>query len=211
MSLRLITAPSVEPVSLTEAKAHLRIDHTDDDTLIGLLIAAVRQHIDGRDGWLGRALVSQTWELVLDSFPGGCYRYGHSTGSEIKIPIPPLRSITSITYDNEDGDATVLSSDDYTVDTDSVPGWVVPNSETPWPTTINAINAVRIRFVAGYAPTTDSPPDLTANVPAPIKAALLLMLGTLYENRQDVVIGQTAIQMPWSVKALLDPYRIYSH
>lgn len=209
MALRLITAPSVEPLTLAQAKAHLRVDHSDDDAMIGMLLAAARQHIDGRDGWLGRALVTQTWELVLDSFPGGCA--GANSGPEIKIPIPPLQSVTSISYDNADGDPTVLPADTYTVDTDSAPGWVVPNSDSPWPTTFNAINAVRIRFVAGYAPSTDSPPDLRANVPAPIKAAILLMLGTLYENRETIVIGQSAVTLPWAAEALLAPFRIFSH
>lgn len=62
-----------------------------------------------------------------------------------------------------------------------------------------------------YAPSTDSPPDLRANVPAPIKAAILLMLGTLYENRETIVIGQSAVTLPWAAEALLAPFRIFSH
>lgn len=204
MALRLITAPTVEPISLSEAKAHLRVDHADDDALITSLIKAVRQHIDGRDGWLGRALVTQTWELVLDRFP--CH--------EIEIPIPPLQSVTSITYDDQAGVETVLSAANYTVDIASEPGRIAPNDTNPWPATysaINAISAVRIRFVAGYAPTADSPPDLLANVPEPIKVAMKLMLGTLYENRETVVIGQTPVMLPWAAEALLGPYRVWSH
>lgn len=201
MSLHLITPPAVEPITLEEAKSHLRVSDDDNNDMLRLYIKAVRQNLDGMDGWLGRALVTQTWELTLDSFPCG----------EIRIPIPPLQSVTSIKYDDEDGNEQTVDAGDYTVDTLNEPGWVLVNSDESWPTTFNGINAVRVRFVAGYAPTNDSPNDLRANVPAPIKAAMLLMLGTLYENRGEVIVGQTAITMPWASEALLKPYRVFTH
>lgn len=190
MSLKLITAPSEEPVSVAEAKKHLRVDHSYDDAMIELYLKAARQHIDGKDGWLGRALVTQTWEFTLDAFPT----------NEIRIPIPPLQSVTSIVYDNVDGDEETMSSDLYTVDNRNEPGWVFSDS---WPSTFAGINAVRVRFVAGYG--------AASAVPEAIKAAILLLVGSLYDNRNEVVIGQTAVILPFASKALLLPYQNFTH
>jgi uncharacterized phiE125 gp8 family phage protein len=194
MALKLITAPAVNPISLVEAKAHLRVDHSQEDTLIELFVKAATQNAEA---FLGRALVTQTWELVLDSFPT----------EEVKIPLPPLQSVVSIKYDDSAGDEQTLATDQYVVDTASEPGWVVPLT-AGWPSTIDAINAVRIQFVAGYPPTSDSPPDLTANILFSIKAAILLNLGSLYANRETVVIGQTTAHLPWGAEQLLRPHRV---
>lgn len=198
MSLRLITAPSVEPLSLAEVKEHLRVSSTDEDTKIAMCIAAARSHVEGPYGFLGRALVTQTWELVLDTFPT----------NEIKIPLPPLQSVSSIKYDDAAGDEQTVDTADYSVDDVSQPGWVVP-STSGWPTTFEGVNAVRVRFVAGYdADDSVSPPDLTANIPADIKAAMLLHIGSMFEHREQVIVGQTAVALPWGAEQLLRPYRM---
>jgi uncharacterized phiE125 gp8 family phage protein len=173
MALTLVTAPAVEPISLTEAKAHLRVSHSNDDTLISMYIRAAREYVEGEHGFLGRALVTQTWRLTLDEFPT----------NEIKIPLPPLQSVVNVYYDDSDGNEQTVDSDLYYVDTASEPGWVVPVAI--WPTPLDAINAVRIDFIAGYLPTTDSPPDLAGNVPFNIKAAMLLMIADWMENREE--------------------------
>jgi uncharacterized phiE125 gp8 family phage protein len=199
MGLTLITAPTIEPISLTEAKAHLRVTHTDDDTMIGLLIRAARQWIEGPYGFLGRALVQQTWRLTLDEFP--------ATG-DIKIPLPPLRSVVSVLYDDSGGVEQLLPPTSYFVDTASDPGWLVKVTNATWPTTLDAINTVRIDFIAGYAPTADSPPDLTANIPFNIKAALLLVLGNLYENR-EATVATTIDTLPLGVDPLLRQFKVH--
>lgn len=195
MALRLITAPAVEPITLTEAKAHLRVDHSTDDIIIAMYIAAARTDCEE---WTGRAFVTQTWELVLDEFPV----------DEIMLPRPPLQSVTSIKYDDTAGVEQTLATTEYTVDNVSQPGWVVPVT-TGWPTsTFEGINSIRIRYVAGYI-NTDSPADLTDNIPGSIKAAILLHLGRLYENREDVVVGTTVSRMPiGTTEYLLRPYRV---
>ena len=198
MALRLITAPAVQPLTLAEAKAHLRVDSSDDDFLIASLIDAARAYVDGKDGFLGRALVTQTWEVVIDEFPE----------NEIKIPLPPLQSVVSIKYDDSAGVEQTLATTEYTVDAVSEPGWVVPVT-TGWPASIfEGINAVRIQFVAGYPPGTDSPVDLAANVPGSVKAAMLLHVGAFYAHRENVVVGQTAVLLPWASEQLLRPYRV---
>lgn len=212
-ALKLIVAPPVEPISLDLAKQHLRVDHSDDDALITQIIKAARYMVDGRDGYLGRALVQQTWELTLDRFPASatsgsfCIPAG-STG-EIKIPLPPLQSVTSVKYDDTGGvEQTIDPTTGYDVDAVSEPGWLVP-ATGGWPTGVfDGINAVRIRFVAGYLASSDSPPDLTANIPYDVKAAMLLHIGTLYNSRESIVVGTNAMPLPQAAEILLRRYRV---
>jgi len=193
MAIRLITAPAAEPVTLAEAKAHLRVDHSDEDTVIGAMISAARVYCEQ---WTARAFVTQTWELVLDEFPT----------NEIEIPKPPLQTIDSIKYDDGDGIEQLLAASEYETDPVSQPGWVVPIT-SGWPTVYEGINAVRIRFTAGYDPGTDSPVDLAANVPPSLKAAMLLYIGQLYSVREDVVVGFTVAPVG-VVELLLRQYRV---
>jgi len=195
MALRLITGPTVEPITLAQAKAHLRVDHTDDDLWITAAIIGCRVYAEN---FMGRALVSQTWELVIDEFPDD---------GDIKLPKSPLRSVVSIKYDDAAGVETTMSTLDYYVDTASEPGWVVVAND--WPTTLDSINTVRIQFVAGYAPSADSPDNLVANIPQSIINGILLHLGFMYANRESVVVGTTVAAIPWGgVDELYRQYRV---
>jgi len=196
MPIRLITAPTVEPITLTEAKAHLRVDHNQDDTLILGMVEASRIYCEQ---WTARAFITQTWELVIDKFPV----------AEIQIPLPPLQSVTSIKYDDGNGVEQTLGIDQYEVDNVNQPGWVVPVT-TGWPRGIwLGINSVRIRYVAGYLPGTDSPVDLAANVPQSLKAAMYLCLGQWYDQREDIVVGTVINKVPTgNVDYLLRQYRV---
>lgn len=192
MAVRVITPPTEYPLTLAEVKAHLRVDHTDEDTMITAYLAAATAHAEK---FMGRALITQTLELVLDSF----------YDAQIMIPMPPLQSVVSVRYDDAAGDEqTLVENTDYVVDTASQPGWVVAVDET-WPTTIDTVNSVRIRFIAGYA-TADSPP--VENVPFDIKAAILLMTGSLYEHRETMIAGVSVAMMPWSAEQLLRQHRV---
>ena len=140
MALKLITAPAAEaePVTTAEAKAHLRVDTTADDTYIGTLITVARQNVEAH---LRRALIHQTWELVLDEWPGRV----------VVLPKPPLASVTSIKYTDRSAVESTVSSGSYLVDTDTEPGRVVLKSGETWPAVVlREASAVRIRFVAGY-------------------------------------------------------------
>lgn len=202
MSLKLITAPTFEPVTLAEAKSHCRVDTSDDDTLLEGLIKATRQYLDGQTGWLNRALCTQTWDLYLDAFPS----------AEIRIPLPPLQSVTHVKYDDVNGVEQTVSSTDYDVDkVDGLsPGYVVPASSFSWPTTYDAINAVRVRFVAGWA--TDGGSPAVAQTPWPIKHAIKMMVSDMYENRESVVIGTISSRVPvaTAVENLLLPWWVPS-
>lgn len=185
MATRLIIPPATLPVTLTEAKAHLNVDFIDDDALISSLMSAAT---DYAQNFTGRVFIEQTWELILDEFH-----------AEIKIPYPPLMSVLSIRYYDAAGIDSTLAAENYTVDAISQPGWIVPSS-AGWPNTLEAINTVRIQFKAGY--------DL--GVPDSIRSAIFMMIGTLYANRETVIVGQGASVIPWSAEQLLRPYRIYT-
>lgn len=191
MALKLITAPATEPVTLAEAKSHLRVDITEDDTYIGTLITAARNIAET---WTARALVTQTWELYMDAFPANGFT----------LPRPPLQSITSIKYTPLGGAETTVSSSLYKVDAVTEPGCVVLASDATWPsTTLVELNGVVVRFAAGYG--------AAAAVPQAIKQAILMLVGTMYESREDVLVGQgaTANELPLAAKRLLLPYRMW--
>lgn len=215
MGLKLISAPATTPVSLAEAKAHLRVDFDDDNALIEALIYASTQHVDGPNGFLGRALVDQTWDFVLDAFPGaphhgwGLRPHGrhHRRDGQIEIPLAPLIEILGVYYLDSTGAEQTFSADNYVVDTYSEPGRIVLTTNASWPTTQDVANAVRIRFRAGYIDMSMSP--AVDNVPYPIRAAILLHIGDLYEYRETQVADARRIQpLPWAAEQLLRPHRI---
>ena len=183
MIVKSVTLPSEEPVSLDEARAHLRLESGEDDYLSDL-IAAARRHCES---FQGRAYVTQTWDLYLDAFPGGC----------IKVPLPPLQSVTFIKYKDSCGVLQTLGTYDYVVDAYSEPGLIFLAYGKSWPSTYPEANAVQIRFVAGYGAASDVPPE--------IKQAILLKIADLYENRGD---EQAGTRMEDAVESLLWPDRI---
>lgn len=182
-----IAAPASEPLDLATAKLHCRVDGNDDDALVAALIVAAREQAEHETG---RALVTQTWELVHDSFP-----------EAFVLRKAPIQSITSLKYlDSATGAEQTLAPADYLLDKDSEPGYVVPGYGKAWPDSYAVPNAVRCRYVCGYGD--------AAAVPQAIKQWMLLAIGTMYAQRETAA-GQT-YSIPdrfWS--GLLDPYRLY--
>jgi uncharacterized phiE125 gp8 family phage protein len=191
MALKLITPPETLPITLTEAKAQLAVDFNDHDDLIRLLMGAAVGYCDGPEGFLERALVDQTWDVVLDGFPN----------NEIRIPLPPLIEVVGVFYDDGAGNEQSVAPDAYTVDSANEPGWVLPTSPGSWPSTFSGINSVRVRFRAGYVDNSTSP--ATGKVPDDLKQAILLYVGTLYAQRETVVVGNIVQAVPWSAEQLL--------
>lgn len=189
--LRLVVPPAVEPVTLAEAKAHLRVDGNEEDALISSLITAAREYAET---FQRRAYVTQTWELTLDEWP---------TGPEIRLPRPPLQAVESITYRDQSGVEHVLDPATYIVDTRSEPGRVVLAPGRCWPSVALApAGAITVRYVAGYGDTADS-------VPVKVKQAILLLVGHWYANREAVVVGQTSKAVEFAVEALLWQDRVW--
>lgn len=180
-SLQLLLGPTEEPVSLDEAKAHLRVDLDEDDALIEDTITAARATLELE---MRRTFLTTTWTLGLDQFPRAWAGPGHRasgwTGgwchAALRLPLPPLQSVEAITYLDVDGAEQTLSTDVYGVDTLSEPGLIYRKPAQVWPATYAVPNAVQVTFVAGW--------DDVLAVPAGIKSAIKLLVGHLYEARE---------------------------
>jgi uncharacterized phiE125 gp8 family phage protein len=165
------TAPATALVDLTAAKAHLRVSHTADDTLLGSLITVATDMLDGPDGYLRRALVNQSWYAYCRDFP---------TGDRWHIPLPPLQSVAAVTYTDRDGVSRTVSTSIYRVITPAGrAGYIERVDGEVWPADVaDRDDAVRVEFVAGYG-------AAATDVPAPIRHAMLLLIGELYAGRGD--------------------------
>ncbi len=188
MPLVLSAGPEVEPVSLAEAKAHLRIDGTDEDILIGSLIVTSRLHIEAE---MGLALVTQGWSWFTDAWP---------RGASLTLPLRPVQSIAAVrTYDDA-GVATTLSPDAYFLDGAGKPARLVRQGALAWPKPGRIANGIEIALVAGYG-------DAAADVPEPIRHAILLLVAHWHEHRSPLEVGPLAQPPPDMVEKLLKPYR----
>lgn len=187
MRLVLVTPPSAEIVSLAEAKRHVRVEHGDDDALIEGYVAAAVAHLDGASGWLGRALAPQTWRVEYPAFPEG----------GIELPLAPLTAVGSVVYrDPIAVDQTLAASAYREFGIGSAAGGGIEPVST-WPATGDGEAAVRVTFTAGHA-----------SVPTPIKQAILLLVGHWYANRETVNVGNITSELPFTVEALLTPFRV---
>ena len=167
MTLAEVTPPAAEPLTTAEAKAHLVVEHSDDDTLIDAQIAAARKLAETRTN---RQLVQATYDWKIDRF-----------SDLMHLPKPPLVSVTSIKYIDTDGVEQTLDGAVYNVEADSVPGQIRLAYNQSWPSTRIDVEPITIRFVAGYAN--------AAAVPEAIKRWMLLQIGSMYNSREDTVIG----------------------
>ena len=185
-----VTAPAAVPVSLSEAKAHLRVEHTDDDAIIGRIVDAAVGHLDGWSGVLGRCLVTQTWRVSFRDFDGRMLR----------LPFADVSAIEAVVYRDADDVEQTVDPSDYALNEDAQGSYLFMSAGFDRPAVFHRPDAVTVRFVAGYG-------DATA-VPAALKAAMLLHIGHMYENRESVVIGQSVTGLPMAYDALVAPYRV---
>lgn len=215
--LQLVDAPQEEPVSLAAAKTHLRLtsDDTTQDALIQGLIASAREQAEAATN---RKFITQTWKLTLDTFPYAgrqspaywlnlpplqeytVYAFRSDTDA-IRVPFPPLQSVTSIKYYDPSGVQQTIDPSLYIVDAASEPARIVPVPNYTWPTPQYRINAVEVVFDAGYG-------DATL-VPQCISRWMLLRVGAMFENREEVVVDHriTSVDLAF-VDSLLDPVRV---
>lgn len=207
MSLTRLEAPPLRPMTLAEVKARIKVEHDEDDDLILAYLDAATGSIDGARGWLGRALVAQQWSLTLEAFPGSSGR--------IAMPLPPLISVDGVTYvDAADGVQTLTEGTDFDVlRSSSGVSYLAPSRNKAWPVAQRGPEAVSITFTAGYVSlVTDGSPQVLAEPTDPawftILAALGLMVGDLYANRETVGGGLSKIDMSTTIAALLEPIRI---
>lgn len=186
------TAPAVEPVTVAEAKAHLRIEDefTADDAYITALLLAAREHVEQITS---RKLITQTWTLKLDRWP---------TADRIKLPFGNLQSVTSVVYLDEDGTSTTWGSAEYIVEPGD-PGLVVLADGYTWPVSdLYPVHPIRVLFTCGYG--------LAVSVPAALKHAIKILVSDYYEHREDIFIeSKTASASSLKIlDRLIWPYRM---
>lgn len=181
MGLTLLTAPTVWPVTLEEARAHCRVRSNDEDALIQGYIRAATKMIELS---LGISIATQTWKLTLDEF-----------SNAIELPRGPVLSVDSVEYYDAEGAAQTVSTALYTADLSSDPQWVVLNSDEAWPDVLDGVNAVSVTYTAGMIEDED------------LRHAILLLIGHWHGNREAVNVGSSVTSMPFAVEALMQPYR----
>lgn len=159
LKARRTTEPAVEPITLAEAKLHLRVDHTDEDAYITGLITAARLMCEQRTG---KTLISSGWTAYGDSFT-----------DTLELPNPTVTAVASISYVDTNGTTQTLDASAYRVDFVSDPARIKPVTE--WPATDDRMNAVTVVYTAGYAN--------AGAVPISLKQWMLLAVGDMYENR----------------------------
>jgi hypothetical protein len=209
------SAPAVEPLTLADVKAHLRIDTSDEDALLQSLIMTSRLHVEVA---LGLVLITQTWSCFYDRWPQGQFTTGNSlqtvgggftlaerhgginaAADAITLPLSPVRSLDAIRVYADDGTFVSVPAAGFAVDLVSRRSRVVRRSGTPMPEPGRRLNGIEIAITAGFGAT-------PADVPAPIRQALLLLVAHWYEHRDPGEIGKPEARVPDVVSSLLAPY-----
>ena len=193
MNLKVTTQPAFEPVTLQEAKDHIRFDDTTEDSEIYILIQQARQIAEKT---LKMPLVTQTVTYFADDFSSQDWM----DEGEIELT-PNLQSITEIAYTDTDGNPQILSASEYEVGINQTIGKI--RAKTSWPTTDGSLEAVQIKFEAGYG--------IEMDVPAAIRVAILLIVGHLFMNRESVTVGVAVTETPQSAEMILGIYRIENY
>lgn len=172
MALTLVTYAKLFPITLDEAKNHLRVTSTDEDEVI---LNSIKSATVWAEGITGFKYCTQTWNYFIDKFPSGV----------IRMPYPPLASVTHIKYYDSDNSQQTYDSANYRVDIDSDPGRIEPINS--WPSTFSKVNAVEIQFVCGH-----THQDL---IDEDVKHAIKLKITDLYENRQTEYVAMGALRI----------------
>jgi uncharacterized phiE125 gp8 family phage protein len=184
-ALVMTGGPAQEPVTLSEAKAHLRVTDDAEDVTITALIGAARSIVEMRTG---RALITQSWLARFDAWPANACR------PWLDLPRPPLRAVTAVHFYDATNTAQLWDPALYGVDVIAAPGRIYRAPGAVWPAPGRMFASIEIAFDAGYG-------DDPADVPAPLRQAILLQLAHLFENREPTALAQGAAD-------LLAPYRV---
>lgn len=190
MGIATVTPPATDPITIAEAKTHLRVTESVDDGLIAGLILAARQFAED---YTRRRIITQTLDYTINSdWPW--VRNSDYCGNRIDLPALPLQSVTSISYVDTAGASQTLASSQYVVKSDEEISHIIPAYDATWPDVRCQPNAITVRFVAGW--------DFSA-VPNPIREAIKMHVEILYDRSPDMreLLEKTR-------DSLLDPYRI---
>lgn len=188
MHLAITSPPSIEPVTREEVKANARILQSDQDALLDARIIAARMHTEDV---IGRALVTRTFVMTLPGFP---------SDGRIVLPRPPALAVSSVAYLAPDGATMTFDSVGYVVGRDAGSAWLDLMPGAAWPATAEHPAAVTVTWTAGYGPG-------AADVPEPIRLAMILLVGHWHANRE--ASGERGGTVPYGYEALLGPYRTH--
>lgn len=184
-------APALLPVSLDEAKAHLRVDTTDEDALISRLIGAATSYLDGYTGILGRALITQTWRADFGYF------------DDWRIPVGDVIALSSVTHYDAVNVQQTLATSVYQLLRDGLGPYLALKVSQSWPSYYSRDDAVSVTWTAGYGPA-------ASNVPEAIRHGILMMVADFYRNRESAVIGTINSELSFAARHLIEPFRIRS-
>lgn len=186
MTSYLLVPPAEEPLSLAETKVYLRVDNTDEDTLISTLIASARLHVEGITG---RAMVDQTWRVLCDDWP---------VDGQIPLPVAPFSSLVLVNAFDAEGTAVAINLGQFQPETDTQSArLILPPAVSDSPA-LRDINGIEIDYVAGYG--------TAADVPADLKRACLALVGHWFEHRDAVFVAGSGAIIPDGFDALLTNY-----
>ena len=186
-AFKVVTPATSNPITLTEAKTHLKVDTTADDTFITNLIKSATS---SAQEYTNRFFIQTTIQQVGDKW--------EDISNLFKSPV---LSVTNIKYIDPDGTLQTLNTDIYFVDDVNKPARIGLKPNKSFPEIIDRLNAVQVNYVVGIAAGADE-------VDEGIRQALLLTIGNWYQNRQAVVTGTIATELPMNAKFLLDQYKI---
>lgn len=189
MAIRIIQDAINEPIDLSKAKEHLRVEEedTEEDGLITAYMSSARGTLED---FTRRSLAVKSYMLTLDSFQG----------SLIRLPYPPAVSVESFNYIDAEGNENEVNTSSYILDNHSTPARLVLKNGHQWPTNLQQINAVQITYKAGYT---------KENLPRPLYQALLMLTSHMYEERQPVIVGTSVAELPYAIDSLVWPYRVW--
>jgi uncharacterized phiE125 gp8 family phage protein len=196
VGLSLITAPTFEPVTLAEVKAHLRVSTAEEDGLLAGYLLGARQFAEGHTR---RRFATQTLDYTID------WRWPYLACEDyyvqrIELPVNPVQSVTSVTYVDTGGSPQTLAlTSQYLTKFDETVSYIYPAYGVVWPDVRYQPNAITVRFVAGWT---------QATFPNDLRQAILTLVAHWYENRESVAVGNIVTETPFATEAMLSGYRV---
>lgn len=187
MTAILIEPPAIEPVTLAEAKAHLRLTGTEDDDYVAAMITAARLQVESATR---RVLIDQTWRLFRDDWP---------PGGIVELSVAPVSSVAAITVYDVEGDPTELAPTAWRLDAAATPARLALTGASPMPA--RPLNGIEIDVVAGYGPS-------GLAVPQPLRLAIMMLVARWYEDREGLAYGIVPSRVAAAFEALVAPYRV---
>ena len=196
MDLALLYQSSTEPVTLSEAKAFLAVDHDEHDAMITALITAARQRAEN---YCNRSFVEKRYMLALDTYP---------RRDNVKLPRGPVQSIVSVKYDDGSEEITI-DAEKYYLNNYRNPAWILFKEAF---TVADKPNALKIQYITGYdadAADNEANTDPAFPFPEPVRTAIKMIVRTMYDHRDDFVVGAAVNSIPKTSEYILNDYRIF--